>query len=136
MSVGYHAPQISIDAHEYSRVSDLCRELAVVCIHDAAKCLTFAEAYSSRLPFIADPSNRINHPHRHKHQRDEARRYYDQIRADIKWFKASDGYALWVCATALSDDEAEAVRDEYLRRAEPLAERYAEALCVWKRWRD
>ena len=126
-------PEFEPETHEFARVSDPYRALAAACIADAIKCLDFAEAYRRRLPFAADPDSRLHKYEAWKHVLQIARTHWRQIENDLDWFRASDGYSLWVCATALTDDEAEAVRDEYLRRAEPLLDEYDEALLRWGR---
>lgn len=119
--------------HEHSRTTDPYREIATNCIRDAVKCLDCAEAYRRRLPFIASPDSRIDRHRAWKHAVELARAHWRHIERDIDWFRRPDGYSLWVCATALSDDEAEAVRVEYLRRAEPLLDEYDAALMQWSR---
>jgi len=121
------------DRHEHSRVSDPYRELASACIRDAAKCLEAAQAYRFRLPFLGSRQSRLDHPKQWTRYVHVARVYWHQLEVDVDWFRRADGYSLWVCATALSDEEAEAVRDEYLRRAEPLLDEYDEALLKWGR---
>lgn len=126
-------PEEVTGVHEYARVSDPYRELAASCIRDAIKCLDLADGYRSKLRIVADENLRIYRHGVWKGVICRARVYWYQLENDIDWMRRPGGYSLWVCATALSDDEAEAVRDEYLRRAEPLLGEYDEALLRWGR---
>jgi len=126
--VDYLAGECHHEIHEHAGRASEYREFAARCIEDALKCLRFAESWSSRLPLLNEQERSRVPDHVWRWRRDTARTHHHQIEADIDWFRARDGYSLWVCATRLTDDEAEALRDEYLRRAEPLYEAYDKAL--------
>lgn len=127
MSAQHYFEALHPDTHEHSGGLAEYRELANRCIEDALRCLGFAEQYQSRLDALASRSVYYDQRYRWKHIRDAAAAHERQIESDVEWFRAPDGYAFWVAATHLTDQEAEAVRTEYLRRAEPVLETFRAA---------
>ena len=128
MSADYYFEALHPDTHEHAAGLAEYRALAAACIADALKCLRFAESWATQLPLITEQERSRVPEHVWKWRRDNARKHHHQLEADIDWFRSRNGYSLWVCATRLTEAEAEALRDEYLRRAEPLYEAYDKAL--------
>lgn len=122
MSAGW--VQLPTDTHEHAAGLADYRELASACIRDAFKCLAFAEVYTIRASDLRDPALRRRNRHIYADVRDRAWAHRQRLEIDVDWFRRPDGFSLWVCATLLDEREAEAVRDEYLRRAESTLDYY------------
>lgn len=126
--------QLPTDTHEHASGLAEYRLLATECIRDAIKCLDYAAAYRSSVERLRSEQLYIHHRNQWKHLRARFYAHRAQLRDDIEWFLAPDGYSLWVLATLLDEREAEGVRDEYLRRAEPLLDYYDEIYAEIRRW--
>lgn len=112
------------DTHEHAAGLAEYRLLASECIRDAVKCLDYAAAYRPSVERLRDPNLRIYKHNVYKHLRSRFYAHRAQLEHDIDWFRAPDGYSLWVLATLLDEREAEGVRVEFLRRARPLLAYY------------
>lgn len=134
MSAQHYFEALHPDTHEHAGRAAEYRELANAAINDAVKWLGFAEEYEYRLLDIADAEVRRTDNARWWHYLNCARRHRETLENDVAWFRARDGFLLWVCATRFTERESEAIQHEYLARAVPLLAKYARTLdsIPWK----